>query len=167
MNPMKEILIEKITLNMGVGESGPKLEKTKRILEKISGAKVVKTASRRRSTFGVPKGKEIGVKTTMRGGDLKKTVQRLLKAVGNTMKMSQFDAQGNFSFGVAEYIEIPGMDYEPEIGIVGLDVSVTLKRRGYRVKRRKYRKATIGKRHRITPEEAIEWAKKELGVVLS
>ncbi len=163
-NPMREIRLEKVTINAGAGEAGPKLEKSKAMLEKITGKKVVITRTHKRSTFGVAKDRPIGVKVTLRGNDAMETLKRLLGAIDNKLKTSQFDANGNFSFGIAEYIHVPGMKYDPDIGILGFDVCVTLERPGYRVKKRRYRKGKIGKSHRIKPEESIEWAKKELGV---
>jgi large subunit ribosomal protein L5 len=164
MSSMKEIRLAKVTLNMCTGAPGPDLENAAKLLEAISGKKVVKTKSKKRSTFGVPKGRDIGVMITLRGAEAKDLLARMLKASENKIKASQFDANGNFSLGIAEYINIPGVEYDPEIGIVGLDVSVTLERPGFRVSRRAYRKQKVGKPHRITPEEAIEWAKKEFGV---
>jgi len=164
MNPMKQIRLEKVTINVGAGESGPKLERAKKMVEKITNRKVVITHTHKRTTFGMARGRPIGVKVTLRGEEAMEILKKLLGAVDNRLKASQFDANGNFSFGVKEYIDIPGIKYDPEIGILGFDVCVTLERPGYRVKRRKIRPGKIGKSHRIKPEEAMEWVKQELGV---
>jgi len=166
MNPMKRIRIEKVTINTGAGEPGSKLEKSKKMMEAITGKKVVITTTHKRTTFGMAKGRPIGVKITLRGEEAREMLLRLLKAVDNKLKASQFDRNGNFSFGISEYIHIPGMRYDPDIGILGVDVCVTLERPGFRVKRRKIRPGKIGKSHRITPEEAMDWARKELGVTI-
>ena len=50
---------------------------------------------------------------------------------------------GNLSFGIHEYIEMPGAKYDPDIGMFGLDVSVNLERPGYRISRRKKHPAKI------------------------
>lgn len=165
-NKMKEILLEKVTLNIGAGESGPKLEKSKAILEKISGGKAVITSTKKRSTFGVAKGKPIGVKVTMRGKEAEELLVRLLQGRDNKLKPSFFDSTGSFSFGVAEYINIPGIKYDPDVGIMGLDVAVTLTRRGYRVKKRKLKPSKVGKAHKITADEAREFVKARFGVQL-
>jgi large subunit ribosomal protein L5 len=165
-NMMKEILLEKVTLNIGAGESGPKLEKSKAILEKISGGKAVITSTKRRSTFGVAKGKPIGVKVTIRGKGAEDLLRRLIQGRDNKLKPSFFDSTGSFSFGVAEYINIPGIKYDPDVGIMGLDVAVTLTRRGYRVKKRKMRPGKVGKSHKIKPEEAMEFIKSKFGAEL-
>ncbi|MFH0889647.1 MAG: 50S ribosomal protein L5 [Candidatus Aenigmatarchaeota archaeon] len=162
-NPMLRISIAKITLNMGAGGPGEKLEKSKKLLEKASAQKVVITKARKRNTFGVPKGRQIGVKAIMRGKIAEDFLKRVLEASENKIKASQFDKHGNFSIGVHEYIDIPGMKYDPSIGIMGFDVSVTLKRPGYRVTKRRIRPAKIGKNHLITKDQAIEWLKESMG----
>lgn len=163
-NPMREIRLEKLTLNMCTGEPGPELEKAKKLLAMVSGKKVVLTKSHKRSTFGVAKGRQIGVMTTLRGPEAHEFLGKLLHAVENKLDPSKFDENGNFSFGIAEYIEIPGIEYDPDIGIMGFDVCVTLTRPGYRVRKRAYRKQRVGRSHLIRAEEAMEWVKKEFGV---
>jgi large subunit ribosomal protein L5 len=164
---MREIRLEKVTINIGAGEAGPKLEMAKRLLEKLSGTKVVVTITHKRSTFGVAKKRPIGVKVTLRGERAKAFLANALKANENRLKPTQFDRQGNFSLGIKEYIDIPGVKYDPEIGIMGMDICATLVRPGYRVSRRKIRQKKIGKGHRITPAEAMEWAKKEFSVMVT
>ncbi|MBI1971796.1 MAG: 50S ribosomal protein L5 [Candidatus Aenigmarchaeota archaeon] len=163
MNPMLGISIDKVTLNMGAGGPGEKLEKSKKLLEKVSGEKSVITTAHKRSTFGVAKGRQIGVKVIARGSKAEELLKRVLEASGNKVKASQFDARGNFSIGVQEYIDVPGMKYDPSIGIMGFDVAVTLKRAGYRVSKRRVRPARIGKNHVITREQAVEWVKEKMG----
>ena len=163
-NPMRKIMVEKVTLNMGAGEAGPKLDSSKKILETITGRKVVITKTHKRTTFGGPPKKPIGVKVTLRGKGAIELLKNMLQAVDNRLKPSQFDTNGNFSFGVAEYINIPGVKYDPDVGILGMDVAVTLERPGFRVKKRRTRPAKVGKVHIITKDEAIKFAEKELGV---
>ena len=162
-NPMRAIRIEKVTINIGCGEAGPKLEMAKKLVEKISGMKPVITKTHKRTTFGMAKKRPIGVKVTLRGEKARGFLENALKANENKLLASQFDDQGNFSFGIKEYIDLPGMKYDPEIGIMGMDVCVTLERPGFRIKRRKVLKKKVGKKHRITKEEAQEWVKKEFG----
>lgn len=159
MNPMMQVRLEKVALNMGSGTSTQRLEASKKILEKLTGRKVMITKTRKRTTFNVPKNKPIGAMVTVRGGAAAALLKRLMQANENLIAPSQFDRTGNFSFGVKEYIHVPGMTYEPTIGIVGLDVAVTLERRGFRVKRKGLGRGVIGKNHRITPEEALTWAR--------
>ncbi len=163
-NPMRRIRIEKVTLNVGCAGDLEKIERAKKLLEYLTGKKPVVTKSRKRSTFGIAKGRPIGVKVTLRKGDAVEFLKKALGAVDYTLRPSQFDENGNFSFGIKEYMHIPGVKYVHEIGILGLDVCVTLERPGYRVKKRRVKRSKVGRKHRITKEEAIEWVKKELGV---
>lgn len=158
---MKDIKIEKITLNIGCGTKTP-IETAKTILKNISGGKVVVTKTKKRTTFNVPKNKAIGCKITIR----KNTgtfLKRLLEAKENVLRNSNFDNTGNFSFGIKEYIEVPGMEYDPKLGVLGFDVCVTLERPGYRVKRKRL-SSIVGKKHLIKKDEAIEFAREKLGV---
>ena len=159
MNKMMEIRLEKVTLNMGCGGDKVKIEKAEKFLEKFTGEKTKITLSPKRSTFGLAKGKPTGVMVTIRKDTAEKILKDALKAVDMKIKKSQINA-GNFSFGVKESIDLPNFKYDPEIGIVGFDVCVTLERPGYRVKRRRYKKAKIGKKHLISKEETIDWLKK-------
>ncbi len=156
---MKAVRLEKLTLNMGCGEPGPKLEKSRLIMERISGRKAVITIVRKRNTFGGTRGRPIGVKVTLRKQPAEELLRRLLRAADNTLAIRSFDATGNFSFGINEYINIQGVKYDPEIGILGLDVAVTLERPGYRIKRRSRRPTKVGKHHQLTREDAMAWAR--------
>lgn len=158
-NPMRAIRLDKLTLNIGMGEAGPGLDKAKALLHKLSQMKVVVTKTRKRTTFGGAKGRPIGVKVTLRGRAAAELLEKLLQAADNRIKPGQFDSNGNFSFGIKEYINIPGIKYDPDIGILGMDVCVTLMRPGFRVSRRRVRPGRIGKSHRITPQDAQEWVK--------
>jgi len=166
-NPMREIRLEKVTINIGAGEAGAKLEMAKKLLEKLSGIKIVVTKTHKRSTFGVAKNRPIGVKVTLRGEKAKAFLINAFKANENRLKPEQFDSSGNFSLGIKEYIDLPGIKYDPEIGIMGMDVCVTLTRRGYRISKRVIRPKKVGKAHRITPEEAKEWVQKEFSVKIA
>jgi len=161
---MREIKIEKITLNIGCGDNKDKLDRAKILLEKISGKRAVITKTHRRTTFGMARKKPIGVKVTIRKEITREFLRKVFESVGNQLKASQFTEDGNFSIGIKEYIDIPGIKYDPDIGIMGMDVCVTLERPGYRVKRRRYKKSKIGKKHMITKEEAIDWVKKNYKV---
>ncbi len=165
MNKMREIRIEKVTLNMGAGEAGEKLEKYVSLLNKITGRKPVQRVSQKRiPSWHVRPGLAIGAKVTVRGKEAEELLKRLLTAVDNTVKPSSFDKEGNFAFGVPEYIDIPGMEYIVEIGIVGLEVAVTLERPGFRIKKRKFNNKKKPTKHRITAKEAQEYLQNKFNV---
>lgn len=162
MNKMRELRIEKITLNIGCGTKvNP--DNAKVILENLTGTKAVITKTHKRSTFGVAKGRPIGCKVTIRKNK-EGFLQRLLKAKDHKLKKSNFDDTGNVSFGIKEYIDVPNMDYEPKMGILGFDVCITLERPGYRVKKRRL-SSKIGKNHLIKKEESMEFLKEKFAVV--
>lgn len=163
MNPMQNIQIEKITLNIGCGEGGERLDKAKKLLESLTNKKVVITITRKRNTFGVAKGRPIGCKVTIRGKDAEEFLKKALDAVDFKLPKNVFDRQGSFSFGVKEHINIPGTKYDPDIGILGMDICVSLERPGFRIKRKKI-SHKIGRKHLIKPEEAIDWAVKNYRV---
>ena len=161
------ISISKVTVNIGVGASGDKIEQAKKLLETMTGQKVVETVTQKRiPKWGVRKYMKIGVKTTLRGQKAIDFLNRALEAVERKIKDKSFDQCGNFSFGIREYIDVPGVPYDPNISMFGFDICVTVGKWGYRIKERKRRKSKIPKRHIVTKEEAQEFIKKELNVVI-
>jgi len=158
---MRDIRIEKVVLNIGCGTT-LKIENAQKILENISQRKVVITKTKKRSTFGVPKAKEIGCKVTIRKSP-EILLKKLLEAKDNKLNTKNFDETGNFSFGIPEYIDIPGVDYDPKIGIIGFDVCVTLTRPGYRIKKKRL-STKIGKNHTIKKEEAMDFVKNKFRI---
>jgi len=160
---MKEIKIEKITLNMGVGEAGGNLKKAMKLLNNISGLKSVETKTKKRiPTWGIRPGLTIGCKVTIRK-NTESLIKRFLAAKSNTLKESNF-SEGTISFGIPEYIDIPEAQYDAEVGIMGLDVSVTLQRPGYSIKRRAYQKKEIGKKHLISKEDTIKFMQEKFKI---
>lgn len=164
-NPMQNPRIEKVTVNIGVGESGEKLIKAESLMERLIGRKPVRTISGHKiPTWGLKKGDPIGCKVTLRGNDAQEFLKRGFSAKDNQLKASSFDKSGNFSFGIHEYIDIPGIKYDPDIGILGMDITVTMERPGYRIKRRRLRKEKIPAKGLITREESMEFIKEKFNV---
>ncbi|MFH0752178.1 MAG: 50S ribosomal protein L5 [archaeon] len=155
MTNMKDIKVEKVTLNIGTGKPGPELEKALKLLNKITGKKPCETKTKKRiPTWGVRPGLVIGCKVTVRGKEAEALLERLFLATDHKLDPRKLDSTGNLSFGIKEYLDIPGTEYDISIGIIGLDAAVTLTRAGYSIKRRKLKSKSIGKKHRITKEEA-------------
>ncbi|MCW7076461.1 MAG: 50S ribosomal protein L5 [Candidatus Syntropharchaeales archaeon] len=166
-NKMREVLIDKVVVNMGVGESGIRLNNGERILEEITGQKPVRTISKRtRQPFGVKKGESIGCKVMLRKERAVKFLQDALSINDNLISDYQFDRTGGFSFGIEEHTDFPGMEYDPDIGIFGMDVSVSLRRRGYRVAKRKQNRKKIPTRHRVTRDDAMKFLEREFGTTI-
>jgi len=161
------ISIEKVTVNIGVGAAGEKLEKAKKLLEKLTGQKPIETKSKKRiPTWNIKPGLAIGAKVTLRGKKAEDFLKTALESVDRKVKDSNFDELGNFSFGVHEYIDVPGFKYDPEIGMLGFNVSATLDKWGYRVKKRKRKPAGIPKKHAVKKSESIEYFRKNFNVVV-
>jgi len=161
---MKKISLNKIVLNMGIGKSGEPIETGKIALVQITGKKPNKrNAKKSQRDWGVRKGEPIGVAVTVRGNDATELLKKLLVAKEDQINEKAFDNEGNLSFGIKEHIDIPGIKYDPKIGILGLEVSISLARPGFNIKFNKS-KAKVGKNHRITKNDAIKFLTEEFGV---
>lgn len=153
-NIMRNIRIEKVVLS--VGGTAESLEKGTKLLRILTGKKVAKMKSSKRiPTFGVRPGLEVGAVVTIREG-AEEMLTRMLKAINNKLRKKQM-SENCFSFGIKEYIEIPGIEFQRDIGIMGLDVTVVFKRAGRRVKLRKIKGSKIPKRQNIPKQEIIKF----------
>jgi large subunit ribosomal protein L5 len=164
INPMKEIQVSKVVINIGVGKSGDPVEKAKNALSELTGkTPSVRGAKKSVRDFGIHKGEPIGAMVTLRRTDATNFLRRVMESKRNVIKNSSFDNNGNISFGIHEHIDIPGTKYNPDIGIFGMDVCAALTRPGYRVSKRRHPNR-IGKSHKITKDESIEFFKAQFGV---
>ena len=163
INPMREIEIEKMVLNCGA--TGDKLEKSVKLLKMITGKTVLKTTSTRRIPgFGISPGKESGCKVTLRNVDkIKELLTRFFAGESNELAAKKI-VNNHFSFGIPEYIEIPGLEYDRDIGIMGFDITVVFSRNGKRVRTRKIKPGKYPKKQDVTKEEIIEYLTKNFGV---
>jgi len=168
MNVMLEPRIDKVVVHVGVGESGQRLVNAETILKQITHQSPVRSIAKKTlPTFGIKKNEPIGTKLTLRGKAAKDFLSLALKATGNSLKNSQFDEQGNFSFGIEEHTDFPGMRYDPAIGIFGMDVSVAMKRAGYRIARRRIAQKKVPLRQKLSKAETMEFVQKKFGVEIS
>lgn len=153
-NIMREVKIEKIVL--GVGGTEDKLEKNAKLIEILTERKPAKMESRKRiPSLGVRPKLKVGALITIRRG-FEPLLRRLLVAVDNKIRKKQI-SENTFSFGIKEYIEIPGLEYQRELGITGFDVTITFKRAGKRIQTRRLKKKSLPKRQRISKEEIIKY----------
>ncbi|MBW3010965.1 50S ribosomal protein L5 [Candidatus Woesearchaeota archaeon] len=167
MSNMREIRIEKLTLNFGAGKDQSRLDKGIKLIKTLAGRQPVKTLSKERiAAWGLRKNLPIGCKLTIRGAEAGVLLKRLLRAKENKLKSRMFDDQGNFSFGIHEYIDLPDIKYDADIGILGFEAAITLTRPGFRIKNRKYQKKKIPSRHRISKEDAMEFIKTNFDVTI-
>ncbi|MCX6748089.1 MAG: 50S ribosomal protein L5 [Candidatus Pacearchaeota archaeon] len=160
-NPMREVKIEKVVLS--VGGTAQNLERGQKLIERITERKArVCRSNKRIPSLGVRPGLEVGAMITLRGEKAIQLLRRLLASIDNQIKEKQISGE-SFSFGIKEYIEIPGMAYQRDLGMLGLEVSVSFCRAGKRVGRKKVKSGKIPKRQRVTKEEIIEYLNK-LGI---
>ena len=89
-------------------------------------------------------------------------LKKLLEGINNTLSSKQVQ-DGMVSFGIKEYIQIPGLSFNRDLGILGFDVTATFARPGYRVERRKIKKGKVARRHKVNQQEVIEWLRREFG----
>lgn len=154
MNLLREIKIEKIVFS--IGGTGDYLEKGFKLLQLLSGKKPAKMKTRKRiPSLGIRPKLEVGAVVTIRE-NISEILGKILAAEDNTFRKKQV-SENNFSFGVKEYIEIPGMEYQRDIGIIGFDVTIVFKRAGRRVKLKKIKRGKTPKRQIISPQEIIKF----------
>ena len=164
-NVMRKLKVAKITLNIGAGTDTQKLKNGQKLLKHITGVEPVTTKTQKRiQGWGLRPGLPVGCKVTLRGKKAEAMLKNLLSAKEKNLRESQFDDFGNLSFGIPEYIDIKDVKYLPEVGVMGLEVAVTLERPGYSVKRRRYQPVQVGKKHQVRKDEAIDFMKSEYGV---
>jgi large subunit ribosomal protein L5 len=163
---MREPRIEKVVVHMGVGQGGRELGQGEEILEEITGQQSVRTTARTTEPeFNIREGDPIGTKVTLRDDEAREFLETALPLVD--LHEAQFDDTGNFSFGVEEHTDFPDQEYDPTIGIYGLDVTVNLVRPGYRVAKRDKASRSIPSSHRLTPGDAVAFVESTFDVEVS
>jgi large subunit ribosomal protein L5 len=163
--PMLKPRIEKVVVNLNVGKSGEPLDKASRVLKELTDQTPVKKKAKQTiRDFGIREGDPISAVVTLRKQKAVDFLKKVFPVVDNKISRSSFDKQGNFAFGIKEHIEIAGVKYDPDIGIFGMDICVTMVRPGYRIKARRRQNARLGRKHVLTPEESIAFVKQTMGV---
>ncbi len=165
-NTMRDITLDKVVINIGVGQAGDRLNKAVKVIEMLTNHKPVLTTSKKTvREFNLRKGLTIGVKVTLRKADAEKFLKEALYAREYKFPHYSVDKQGNAYFGVSEYTDFKGMKYDPEIGIFGMDVAVVLKRKGgFRNAKRNIRKQNLSSKLFITKEETLKFLKEKFEV---
>lgn len=134
-NVMQVPRIQKITLNMGVGEAADDKKIVKAAqdnLTQIAGQKAVITLSRKSvAGFKIRDGWPIGCKVTLRGERMYEFLDRLLSVAlprvrdFRGLNPRSFDSRGNYSLGLKEQITFPEIDYNQVDAVRGLDITIT------------------------------------------
>ena len=160
---MREPVVEKVVVHMGVGQGGRELANAEEILGDVAGQQPVRTQARETvGEFDIREGDPIGAKVTLRDEAAREFLETALEFTG--LSRSQFDDTGNFSFGVEEHTDFPSQEYDPNVGIYGLDVTVNLVRPGYRVSKRDKASRSIPSGHRLDVADAVAFVETEFDV---
>lgn len=161
-NVMRQLRVAKVTVNIGVGEAGERLEKAENLLQELTGGQPVRTVSTKTiRDWGIREGMPIGCKVTLRGKSAEDFVKKVLWPRENRVPEWSFDEEGNLQFGLPDHTSLEGQRYDPDVGVFGMDVAVTVERPGYRVKRRRVMRRRLPERHRADREESIAFLKEK------
>ena len=160
---MREPSIEKVVVHMGIGHGGQDLANAEDIITEVAGQAPVRTRAKKTvGEFEIREGDPIGAKVTLRGDDAESFLETALPLA--ELASTQFDDTGNFSFGIEEHTDFPSQEYDPTIGIYGLDVTVNLVRPGYRVAKRDKASRSIPSAHRLNVEDAVAFVEETFDV---
>ena len=126
--------VEKIIINMGIGEGkddSKLIDKTLEDLTLISGQKAVKTKSKKAiSGFKIREGMPLGVKVTLRNKIMYEFLDRLVNIAiprirdFRGLKSKSFDGNGNFSMGIKEHVIFPEINFDKIVKTMGMDVTI-------------------------------------------
>ena len=133
-NPMQVPILDKIVINMGVGDAvndRKKVEQAAEALAAIAGQKPIITRSRKSiATYKLREGQPIGCKVTLRKARMYEFIDRLINIAlprvrdFRGLNPKSFDGRGNYSLGLKEHLIFPEIDYDKAAEVWGMDITV-------------------------------------------
>jgi len=155
MNKMADVYLEKLVLNIGIGQNEQGYNSAKALLEKLTSHTAMPTKAKKRDpSLKIRKGQVIGAMVTLRKDEATEMLRKALDAVNNSIKESAI-TDNSLSFGIKEYIDFTGIKYDPKIGMLGMNVNATFSRKGKRTALRRRARGFIKKTHAIVGRDEI------------
>ncbi len=155
-NPNLKPRLDKVVVNLSVGQAGETLQKAAQVLEEMCKQKPNLVGAKKSiKEFNIRKGEKIAAVVTLRGDKAVDFIKRAMVEHDFKILRRSFDNAGNVSWGVKEHINVPGMKYDPNVGIFGFEITCKVVRPGQRVRVRKIRSSRIAKKQYVSRAEAI------------
>merc|ERR1712032_1051403 len=154
---MNYLQVDKLIINVCLGENGSKLSKIFSVIENFCGQ--FPNYSRARYSikdFKIRRNDFISIDTSLRGEKVNNVLDILLKTLEYELIDSNFCKNGGLNFGIEEYIDL-GIKYDPFVGIFGLDLNILLIRVGIRLKRRKWSPRSVGLKQVVSTKKTKLW----------